>query len=82
VTLAYSDMSSTGARVLTDELGVTGNLAIDYFQQDGATATLAGNATCPVSNTCMDYIEITLTLTHNGNNYTQHTRVNLRNSIS
>jgi Tfp pilus assembly protein PilW len=82
VTLAYSDMSSTGAIVLTDELGAAGNLGFAYFQQDGSTATLAGNVTCPVSNTCMDSIEITLTLSHNGNDYTQHTRVNLRNSIS
>ena len=87
VTMAYSDMSSTGAKVLTDELGAANNLVFAYFQQDqpdGTTgnATLAGNVTCTISNTCINYVVITLTLSHNGNSFTQHTRVTLRNSIS
>ncbi len=80
VTLAYSDMSATGVQVLTDELGATSNLALAYYQQDGTTAaTLAGNTNCTVTNTCVRYIEINLTLRHNNNNYTQRTRVELRN---
>lgn len=80
VTLAYSDMNSTGVQVLTDELGATSNLALSYYQQDGTTtANIAGNTNCTVSNTCVRYVEISLTLRHNNNNYTQRTRVELRN---
>lgn len=80
VTLAYSDILSGSAQVLTDELGATGNLAFAYYLQDGTTpATLAGNVNCLVSNTCVRYVQINLTLTHNGQPYTQQTRVELRN---
>jgi MSHA biogenesis protein MshO len=80
VTLAYSDISG-GARTLTDELG---SLTFKYFKKDGTElvppAALNGNANCinatPVL--CTSDIEITLTLNHNGNGYTQRTRIGLR----
>lgn len=80
VTLAYSDMSVTGAQVLTNELGSANNLAFAYYLQDGTTAaTQAGNVNCLVTNTCVRYVQISLTLIHNGQPYTQRTRVELRN---
>lgn len=83
VTLAYSDMAAAGAQVLTDELGAVSNLAIAYYRQDGTTpATLAGNANCVAVTTCVSYVEISLTLRHNNNDYSQKTRVGLRTSPS
>lgn len=80
VTLAYSDVGGGATQVLTDELGSTGNLAFSYYQLDGTTpATFAGNTDCLVSNTCVRYVAISLTLRHNNNDYTQRTRVQLRN---
>ena len=84
VTLAYSDMSGTGAQVLTDDLGSASNLAFAYYQKDGTTtATAAGNANCSTATTCVRYVQISLTLqnTVNGTtqNYVQRTRVDLRN---
>lgn len=70
VTLAYSVPSGIGAQVLTDKLGVTGNLVFSYFKQDGTAATAI---------TDVRYVEISLTLSHNGNNYPQRTRVDLKN---
>lgn len=70
VTLAYSLPSGVGAQVLTDELGGTGNLAFAYYQADGATPA--------TSNTDVRYVQISLTLVHNGNNYPQRTRVELK----
>ncbi len=86
VTLAYSDINSGTAQVLTDELGAASNLHFDYLQQDGTTlATLAGNVNCAMSTTCVRYVVISITLSHSINStsqpYTQRTRVNLRNSI-
>ena len=76
VTLAYSDINSGAAQVLTDELS---SLSFSYLQEDGATtATLAGNTNCLVTNTCVSSVEITLTLSHNGNPYTQHTSIGIR----
>ena len=70
VTLAYSVPSGVGAQVLTDELGATGNLVFSYFKQDGTAATAL---------TDVRYVEISLTLIHNGNSYPQRTRVELKN---
>ncbi len=82
VTLAYSDINSGTAQVLTDELGAASNLVFHYFQKDDTTAaTLAGNVNCAVLTTCVSFVQIGLTLSHNGQTYTQSTRVNLRNSI-
>lgn len=78
VTLAYSDVNSGAAQVLTDELG---SLELSYFQQNGTTAaTLAGNANCTTASPslCVSYVQISLTLNHNGNPYTQRTRIGLR----
>ncbi len=75
VTLQYSLPVVVEAPVLTDELGGTagtpsGNLAFSYFQADGATAA--------TSNTDVRSVEISLTLRHNDNDYTQRTRVELK----
>jgi prepilin-type N-terminal cleavage/methylation domain-containing protein len=79
VTLAYSDINAGTPQVLTDELAAAGNLAFTYYRQDGTTtATLAQNSTCTITPTCVGYIEVNLTLTHNGNPYTQRTRIGLR----
>jgi prepilin-type N-terminal cleavage/methylation domain-containing protein len=76
VTLAYSDVNSGEAQVLTDELS---SLSFAYLQQDGATvATLAGNTNCLVTDTCVSSVVITLTLSHNGNPYTQRTSIGIR----
>lgn len=65
VTLAYST-PNVGAQVLTDELD---NLAFSYLKADGTPAT---------SNTDVRSVEISLTLSHNGNLYPQTTRVELK----
>ena len=70
VTLTYSLPAGVGARVLTDELGATGNLIFSYFKQDGTAAT---------SLTDVRFVEISLTLSRNGNSYPQRTRVELKN---
>jgi len=76
VTLAYSDINSGVAQVLTDELS---SLNFTYLQQDGSTtATLAGNTNCLVTDTCISSVVITLTLSHNGNPYTQRTSIGIR----
>ncbi|MCX7187001.1 MAG: type II secretion system protein [Methylophilales bacterium] len=76
LTLAYSDINSGAAQVLTDELS---SLSFSYLQQDGATtATLAGNTNCLVTETCVGSVVITLTLSHNGNPYTQRTSIGIR----
>lgn len=72
VTLAYSDIAGNAAQVLTDELGSAGNLAFSYYQQDGATPA--------TNNVDVRYVQINLTLRHNGNDYPQHTRVELKNN--
>ena len=74
VTLAYSDMTGTGAQVLTDQLG---SLAFAYYDKDGCNASTT--PPCPITPLNVRYVEITLTLTHNGNTYTQRTRVELKN---
>ena len=71
VTLTYSLPAGVGAQVLTDELGATGNLVFSYFKQDGTTAT---------GLTDVRYVEISLTLVRNGNNYPQRTRIELKNN--
>lgn len=79
VTLNYTANSdgyaTPGAQVLTDELGATGNLVFSFFQQDGTTAA--------TSNANVRYVQISLTLQHTvggvTQNYTQRTRVDLRN---
>lgn len=70
LTLADSNLPgpTTGAQVLTDELQ---SLAFAYYQEDGTTLA--------TSNINVRYVQITLTLRHNGNDYTQRTRVGLRN---
>ena len=70
ITLTYSLPSGVGAQVLTDELGATGNLVFSYYKQDGSAAT---------SLTDVRFVEISITLIHNGNNYPQRTRVELKN---
>ena len=70
VTLTYSLPSGVGAQVLTDQLGATSNLAFSYFKQDGTAAT---------GLTDVRFVEISLTLRHNGNDYPQRTRVELKN---
>lgn len=73
VTLAYSLPSGVGAQVLTDELGASGNLAFSYYQADGAT---------PATSNCdVRYVQISLTLVHNGNNYPQRTQVELKRFV-
>jgi prepilin-type N-terminal cleavage/methylation domain-containing protein len=72
VTLAYDTVASNAAQVLTDELGTASNLAFTYYQQDGTT-------TLGTDNTNVSYVQISLTLRHNDNDYTQRTRVELRN---
>lgn len=67
VTLAYSDMSGTGAQVLTDQVS---SLAFAYFDKDGVSTA---------STVDVRYVQISLTLNQNGNDYTQRTRVELRN---
>ena len=79
VTLAYSDVAGNAAQVLTDELGAASNLAFAYYQQNGNTAVPDGNVNCMSVVTCVSYVEISLTLRHNNNDYTQRTRVGLRN---
>ena len=79
VTLAYSDAAGNAAQVLTDELGAASNLAFAYYQQNGNTAVPDGNVNCMSVVTCVSYVEISLTLRHNNNDYTQRTRVGLRN---
>lgn len=76
LTLAYSDINSGAAQLLTDELS---SLSFAYLQQDGATtATLAGNTNCAVTDTCVSSVVMTLTLSHNGNPYTQRTSIGIR----
>ena len=80
VTLAYSDVAANAAQALTDQVN---SLALSYFQSDGTTtATLAGNTDCANTGTCPAYVEITLTLRHNNNNYVQTTRIGLRTTPS
>jgi prepilin-type N-terminal cleavage/methylation domain-containing protein len=76
LTLAYSDINSGAAQLLTDELS---SLSFSYLQQDGATtATLAGNTNCAVTDTCVSSVVMTLILSHNGKDYTQRTSVGIR----
>jgi prepilin-type N-terminal cleavage/methylation domain-containing protein len=76
LTLAYSDINSGAAQLLTNELS---SLSFAYLQQDGATtATLAGNTNCAVTDTCVSSVVMTLTLSHNGNPYTQRTSIGIR----
>ncbi len=83
VTLAYSGLSpDPGAQVLTDELYQTANLAFAYYRNDGTTLTnLADDVNCVTTSpsTCVSYVQISLTLRHNGNDYSQRTRIGLRN---
>jgi MSHA biogenesis protein MshO len=67
VTIAYSDLSATGAQVLTDEVS---SLTFAYYDKNGASTT---------STTNVRYVEISLALSHNGNAYSQRTRVELKN---
>ena len=76
VTLAYSDINSGTAQLLTDELS---SLSFDYLQKDGVTpATLFGNTNCLLTGTCVSSVVISLTLSHNGNPYTQRTSIGIR----
>lgn len=69
VTLAYSTLSAAGSPVLTNELS---SLAFAYLDASGAVTT---------SVTSVRSVQITLTLRHNGNDYAQRTKVELRNII-
>lgn len=60
-----------GPMVLTDQLG---SLAFAYFDKDGCTSPA-----CTITTNNVRYVEIALTLMHNGNPYTQRTRVELKN---
>lgn len=71
VTLAYST-PAIAAQVLTDELGSTTNLAFSYLD-------LAGNVLATPTATTVFAVQIALTLIHNGQSYTQQTRVELKN---
>jgi len=66
VTLAYS--TPAGTPTLTDAVS---SLTFSYLQDDGVTAA--------TGNSDVAFIELDLTLTRNGNNYPQRTRVSLRN---
>lgn len=68
VTLGYGGTP----QVLTDQLKGTTGLAFSYFNQSGV-------AFSPANTTDVRAIDIGLTLTHNGNDYTQTTRVELKN---
>lgn len=75
VSLNYQESSETasctGAQVLTDELGGIGNLVFSYYQSNGSDPA--------ADNTDVRSVAISLTLNHNGNDYTQRTRVELKN---
>jgi len=68
VTLAYSTPSVTPAPTLTNQVS---SLAFAYYDENGTTTT---------STATVRYVEITLTLTQFGNDYTERTRVQLRNN--
>lgn len=68
VTLAYST-PVVAAQVLTDELQT---LTFTYLDKDGGTSGIT------VSN--VQSVRITLTLVHNGNQYTQETQVELKSN--
>ena len=70
VTLTYA--SGGGTQVLTNELGVAGNLVFSFFDNNGNLLTTPANTTVYA-------VQIALTLSHNSHNYTQQTRVELRN---
>lgn len=73
VTLAYST-PVVAAQVLTDELGRSSNLAFSYIDQNGGPLALS-----PLPLTTVRAVQITLTLRHNGQDYTQRTQVELKN---
>lgn len=76
VTLTYGDMStSTGAQVLTDQLGT---LTFNYYDETGC-GTDTKPTPCTPTTTTVRYVKISLTLAQNGNPYTQETQVALRN---
>lgn len=79
VRLAYANYPglTVGPMVLTDQLNLATDLNFAYFDKNGCPSS-----TCPtiiVNNTNVRYVQITLTLTQNGNPYTQRTLVELRN---
>lgn len=71
VTLAYSTLHAVGAQVLTNELNGATGLSFSYFTSDGVTTT-----TDPL---LVRSVQISLTLSHNGNTYPQLTRIELKN---
>lgn len=71
VTLTYSSPVNPGEQVLMDELGEVGNLQFRFYEQDGTTETS--------DNSLVRYVGIDLIMMHNGHNYPQHTRVELKN---
>ena len=78
VTLTYSDMAGTGAQVLTDQISSTNSLTFAYYDKDGCNANTTPTL-CAITTGNVRYVQITLTLTQNGNPYTQRTRVALKN---
>lgn len=76
VRLGYSATSTSCSYtepILTDELNGSGNAGLQfrYFKSDGVTPA--------TGSTDVGIIEISLTLSHNGNTYPQVTRVELKN---
>lgn len=84
VTLAYSTPATNpAAPVLTDELNGTEGLAFTYFDANGCDAA---NTTPPCTGAAVTAITvrsvgIALTLSHNGQPYTQSTRVELKSFV-
>ncbi|RTL24650.1 MAG: prepilin-type N-terminal cleavage/methylation domain-containing protein [Rhodocyclaceae bacterium] len=70
VKLAYST-PTVAAQTLTDELNGTTGLSFTYLTSDGVTTT--------TDPKLVRSVQISLTLRHNGSNYTQRTRVELKN---
>lgn len=69
VTLNYSTLSVTPAPSLTDQVKANG-LLFAYFDKNGISTTSAST---------VRYVEISLTLTQGSQDYSQRTRVALRN---
>lgn len=76
VTLAYST-TCNDSQVLTDKLGSSTDITFSYL--DSAGNVLNATTTPPLSNKSVRAVQINLTLTHNGNAYSQKTRVELKN---
>lgn len=84
VTLAYSaPVTNPAAPVLTDELNGAGGLVFTYYDQNGCDAT---NTTAPCTGAAVTAmtvrsVDISLTLSHNGQPYTQTTRAELKRFV-